>query len=91
MNKQIVLNSKGVLVQYVESEAVIVSMDKSLILSVNPVGADVLKCLQKKGSTSVDELAEELETQYSGNLQNLKEDLNAFVGSLKEHGVVYEQ
>ena len=84
----IVFNNDKVLLHQIESEAVLVSLDKAVILSVNETGRDLIKIIQENPGISGNDIAHRLALLYDKDSGDIRNDVEEFLAQLKDHDVI---
>jgi|EndMetStandDraft_4_1072995.scaffolds.fasta_scaffold714406_2 hypothetical protein len=84
----IVFNNDKVLLHQIESEAVLVSLDKAVILSVNETGRDLIKIIQENPGISGNDIVHRLALLYDKDSGDIRNDVEEFLAQLKDHDVI---
>lgn len=83
------LRQTGLTWRAIDDEVVILDVEKSTYLSVNRAGATLWKTLASSSATR-DELAASLRDAFDLSAETSREDVDAFVDTLLEAGLVEE-
>ena len=81
-----VTTSPDVMFRTVGDEAVLLNLKTELYLGLDPVGTRMWDVLTK--STSIDEAADILISEFDVEAARLRGDLEEFLGELVEHGLI---
>jgi hypothetical protein len=80
------LLAPGLRVSVHEEGAVILDIDGGQLYSTNKVGARILALLEEK--TNLSDIAERIKTEFDGPIERVRADLQRFVESLKDRGLL---
>lgn len=70
----------------VEDEWIVMNTEQFTITKLNPIGAFILKNIQ--ANHSIDEIIEDISTNYSADKMVLQTDIQAFLEELEEIGLI---